>query len=113
MKLTLPWPPSVNTYWRRAGHTIYLSNKGRKYRQDAYYSILPYVTTPFTGPVSVRVNLYPPDKRVRDIDNVFKGLLDSLVYGGVMGNDNQIKHLEAFMHEKDKPGRAEVEVTAL
>lgn len=33
-QFVLPYPPSVNTYWRRRGSQYYISDKGQKYRKD-------------------------------------------------------------------------------
>ncbi|EHV9059806.1 RusA family crossover junction endodeoxyribonuclease, partial [Escherichia coli] len=33
-EFVLPWPPTVNTYWRRRGSQYYISDKGQKYRKD-------------------------------------------------------------------------------
>ncbi len=43
--------------------------------------------------IELCVDAFPPDKRVRDLDNLFKSLLDSLQAGGVFHNDNQIDAL--------------------
>jgi crossover junction endodeoxyribonuclease RusA len=34
------------------------------------------------GRLSMRVELYPPDRRVRDIDNITKALLDACMHAG-------------------------------
>lgn len=39
------------------------------------------------------ITLYPPDKRRRDIDNVLKVLIDSLVSANVICDDSQITRL--------------------
>jgi len=44
-----------------------------------------------TGRLEVRVVAFPPDKRVRDLDNLEKALWDALAHAGVFKNDVQIK----------------------
>jgi hypothetical protein len=34
MRLSLPYPPSINHYWRRAGRFIHISREGREYRKQ-------------------------------------------------------------------------------
>jgi Holliday junction resolvase RusA-like endonuclease len=34
MRLLLPYPPSINHYWRRAGRFIHISREGREYRKQ-------------------------------------------------------------------------------
>ncbi len=47
------------------------------------------------GPLSIEIYLYPPDRRVRDIDNTFKAILDSLKYINIIEDDSQIVTLQA------------------
>lgn len=102
--LELPWPPSVNTYWRRAKlnnwakeRTI-ISQKGRKYRTDVRLALMDHVMPPtLEGPLSVVVDLHPPDNRRRDIDNYTKGLYDALSHWQVWEDDHQVReHLVRF-----------------
>lgn len=56
-----------------------------------------------TGEVSVEIDLYPPDRRRRDIDNPLKCLLDSMTHAGVYEDDSQIKDIELHMCEPMPP----------
>lgn len=76
MKLTLPFPPSVNTYWRApnkgplAGRHL-VSAAGRKYQSEACAAIveqLRRLPKPSTTPAAVAITLFPPDQRRRDLD---------------------------------------------
>jgi len=58
------------------------------------------------------VLLYPPDKRKRDIDNVCKGLFDSLQHACVFEDDNQIDAL-TITRMPMYTGRATVTITCL
>lgn len=106
LKLLLPYPPSVNTYWRRAGTRIYLSPKGRDYRKKVEAVIRerhPQLKAKKCR-LSIQVYAWPPDLRVRDIDNFQKSLFDSLAHAGVYQDDSQIHHIEVFKLEKIQPG---------
>ena len=63
-----------------------------------------------TGPVAISVDLYPPSLHKRDIDNYFKALFDALEHAGVYENDNQIKKLNAEMHNKSVGGKVMVNI---
>lgn len=103
MILQLPFPPSVNKYWRHpttgklAGRHL-ISEHGRAYR-EAVRSIFHgwpsacLVHRPITGPVVVDIEAFMPDRRRRDLDNLLKGLLDSLTHAGVWEDDNQVVDL--------------------
>lgn len=52
------------------------------------------------GPIDVTVDVYPPDRRRRDIDNLQKGLFDALQYARIYGDDSQI---ERFTVERRAP----------
>ena len=102
MKLNLPFPPSVNTYWRApnkgplAGRHL-ISEKGRKFRSDAAASVIEQLRRlpkPLLGDLSVHVVLFPPDKARRDLDNYLKTLFDAMTHAHVWKDDIQIKHME-------------------
>ena len=91
ISFTLPWPPSVNHYWRRCGNRYFVSQEGKNYRE-----IVIIKCNDSKGffknkeKLSVSILAYPPDKRRRDLDNVLKSLLDSLQHAGVYEDDYQI-----------------------
>jgi len=99
MQITLPWPPSVNTYWRHpttgklAGRHL-ISEQGRKYREAVRALVLESGRREkFTGPLSVHIEAFPPDRRRRDLDNILKSILDSMTYAGVWEDDYQVEEL--------------------
>ena len=114
----LPYPPSVNSYYRAGNGKVLISKKGREYRkriEGIVLSRFPKLCADygFIERVEVRVELYPPDKRKRDIDNPVKALLDSLEKAFVFEEDEQIKRLHVAMHDPVKGGRVDVEIKPL
>lgn len=111
MKLTLPFPPSVNTYWRNTRKGILISASGRCFRSNALAAVMDQLKRrpqPITVNVEVSVLLCPPDKRQRDLDNYLKALFDSLTHAGVWVDDKQIKRFTVEWGEQVKLGKAEV-----
>jgi crossover junction endodeoxyribonuclease RusA len=112
MRLTLPFPPSVNTVWRNLKGRTLLSRKGREYRK----AVMALVATQnaaagLAGRLSVTVDLYPPDRRKRDIDNYGgKALLDALTHAGVWVDDEQIDSLTIRRGPVTKGGACYVEI---
>lgn len=111
MTLVLPWPPSVNTYWRRVGNRTVLSRRAREYRAAAVAACLEQ-SAPRLGTARVRVTVvvYPPDRRARDLDNTLKGLLDALVYARVLDDDSQIDELIITRAYPEPKGRVIVTI---
>ena len=95
--LTLPFPPSTNTYWRRSGNHIHISNKGRQYRHDVIAIIEHEQCGTFDDArVRVTMQLIPPTKRKYDVDNFSKALLDAITHAGVWNDDEQIDILSVY-----------------
>lgn len=75
---TLPYPPSVNSIWRRVGSKTLLSADGREYHarvENAVALLMTRYPVP-PAPHAVRLSFVVPDRRKRDLDNVLKAILD-------------------------------------
>ena len=113
LTIDLPYPPSVNHYWRRVGARTLISLKGRRYR-DRVASILALRRVqPMTGSLAVRVTVHPPDRRRRDLDNAMKALLDALEHGGAYEDDSQIDHLDIRRGSVVPEGKVAVRIEQL
>lgn len=102
ISLELPYPPSINHYYRRVGARTIISKEGREYRAKICIQLGQPV--PLAGPLGMRIDVYPPDRRRRDVDNIQKPVLDALQHTGIYGDDSQVKDLRTVMHKKQKPG---------
>ena len=101
--LALPWPPSVNHYYRHVGPRVLISKDGRRYR-EAVAAVARRAGSPtFAEPVEVALDLYPPDNRRRDADNSLKSTLDALTCAGVYEDDSLIRKLTATMMRPEPP----------
>lgn len=111
-RMELPWPPSINHYFRRSPHGgCYISAEGKTYTQIVAALIRRDRIKSIDGPVAFKCRLHPPNKRRRDLDNSLKVLIDAIAKAGVLGDDYQIKHIEATMLEPVDGGHATVEIT--
>lgn len=113
MKLTLPYPPTANTYWRVWRGRPVKSEKARHYQNTVRMKCL--VNRPWGGPldvlggpVSVSVDAYRP-RAIGDLDNTLKVLLDAL-RGIAYVDDSQVVRIEASRFDDPANPRVEVEV---
>ncbi|MBP0996674.1 RusA family crossover junction endodeoxyribonuclease [Serratia fonticola] len=119
MILTLPFPPSMNSYWRspnkgalKGRHLI--SERGRKFRTEAIARVLEQLRRqpkPITTNIAVTVVFCPPNKAPRDLDNYFKALFDAMTHAGVWGDDKQIKRIVADWGPVTKGGKVELRIS--
>lgn len=63
--------------------------------------------------LSINITATPPDRRVRDLDNILKSLLDSIVYAGVIHDDSQFDEIHMFRSEPSKPGSVLLQIKPL
>lgn len=107
MPLTLPYPPSVNHYWRRVGLHTLISREGRTFRQNvcALLGRGGMHKTPTGGRIALAMDAFPPDRRRRDLDNIQKPVLDALEHAGVYMDDSQIDLLVTRRREAVPDGR--------
>jgi crossover junction endodeoxyribonuclease RusA len=108
--VTLPWPPSVNHYWRTWRGRMLISRKGRTYRKAVVAILRAARVRPLAGSLAVHVELYPPDGRRRDADNALKAINDSLQHGGAFHDDSQIVWLLVEKAEVVPGGKAVVRI---
>jgi len=114
MIILLPWPPSVNQYWRHVVlktkkgliQRTLLSMTGRHFRTEAVRAIHKQypVHRVINEPVQVEMHLFPPDRRKRDIDNYSKGVLDALSYAKVWTDDYLVDDLHIIRRRQAQSG---------
>lgn len=109
IELSLPWPPSVNAYWRHpsrgtlAGRHL-ISAKGRQYRAEVKVKTALIRVKPVAGRLGIFIAATPPDRRRRDLDNILKSLLDALVYAGVVEDDELFDDIRIVRKQPEHPG---------
>ena len=119
IKIKLPFPPTVNQYWRHPviGRSVrhLIGKRGRRYRKDvlAIFGGHTPMLPAFVHDIAVTITLHPPDRRKRDVDNFAKGLLDACTHAGLWLDDSQIQDLRIIMGEPEKGGSVILEVEEL
>ena len=94
MNIELPFPPSVNSYWRKVNGRTLISKKGREYREAVHLACWMNHTQKIDGPLRVRIEAHPPNQAKRDLDNLLKAPLDAMQAAGVYEDDSQIDLIE-------------------
>lgn len=111
MELELPYPPTVNHLWKRYRNRTVLSREGREYRRAVRLALAMRSVRPLLGPLVVAIEVHPPDRRRRDLDNLHKLLLDSMGNGGAYFDDSQIDKLTITRCGIVRGGKVRVHVT--
>ena len=111
-EIYLPFPPTVNNYYVKTQRGVFISQKGRKYRDEVLQAVLEQVSgETIDKQMLVEVILFPPDKRRRDVDNYNKALLDALTTAELWEDDCLIDQLFNYRGEIRKGGQAYVRIT--
>ncbi len=105
IEVELPFPPSVNHYYRRVGPRTLISREGRRFRERVCALLASLGIAGLEGPLHLEIEVYPPNGQRRDIDNVQKALLDAIQHGGLYADDSQIKKLNIEMRGPVRGGR--------
>lgn len=123
IRIELPFPPSQNRIW--------VGGRGRKkagpwriYRNPSYVEWLkqadlqwlsqkprgPFKT--IDGPFKVHLKLSRPDRRVRDIDNYHKVVMDWAQRAGIIKNDcNSVETRSGWVTDEEAPMGAVLLIT--
>ena len=110
IELEIPYPPSVNHYYRHVGPRVLISREGRHYREKVVSILADAGIKPLNGKLEMWMSFLPPDNRRRDLDNCVKCAQDALQEGGLYFDDSQIKRLHLEMCEPIEYGRCYVRI---
>jgi crossover junction endodeoxyribonuclease RusA len=115
MIIILPYPPTVNTYYRHVGYRTLISREGRAFRRNvcALLAGSGPRKPPSGGRIALCMDAFPPDRRIRDLDNLQKSVCDSLQHAGVYEDDSQVDLLLTQRRDVVPGGRLNVRVIDL
>ena len=117
--LILPYPPSCNHIWKRAGNKMILDARAAAFRQKVFVLVnalrmrnfIP--SEPFLSKCAVMVEYNQPDKRRRDLDNGSKSLLDALTYAKIWMDDSQVELMLTYFGKPCRGGACRVLIQPL
>ncbi len=111
-KFEMPWPPSINGYWRTFRNRQIISKRGREYRASAINRLkeLHLDGENRSERLSVSLVLNPPTLRKYDVDNFNKALFDALTHGEFWLDDEQVDRLVVTKGIKTKGGNIQVKI---
>src|ERR1700751_2278055 len=108
IEISLPYPPSVNHY-KQAGRLVRTAsgklyqarvNTGvtKRYYYDVWVRLMEFrAATSFLGfgraTIAMEMDVYPPDKRKRDLDGILKVSLDAMQRAELYADDFNIARL--------------------
>jgi crossover junction endodeoxyribonuclease RusA len=116
IRLTLPYPPSANRYWRtrvagggkKAFVQTYPSEDAKAFKQAVAAICAAAQVRPLVGDVTLAIDLYRP-QRTGDVSNRVKVLEDALI-GFAFADDAQVRAVDIQRDDDKHTPRAEVEV---
>jgi crossover junction endodeoxyribonuclease RusA len=109
VRLTLPYPPSLNHLYATVNGRRVQSAAGRQYKHDVAIIARAQGAQRLDGEVRVELRFFRP-RRSGDLDNLLKATLDSLT-GICWRDDSQIVGIEA--HRLEDKARPRVDVRVL
>ena len=109
LTLNLPWPPTVNHYWKlKSNGGRYISAAGVMFR--AQVKAAAHGLRNMAGKVEICIRANPPDQRRRDLDNIVKALFDALQHAGLIGDDFNVEAFSVRRLPVVKGGRVTVTI---
>ncbi len=118
LELELPYPPSINHYWRHFRGRTVISREGRTFRENVLALLAARDNggprkPPTGGRIALCMDAFPPDRRRRDLDNIQKPVLDALEHAGVYEDDSQIDLLVTRRCPPLRRGLLDIRLTEL
>lgn len=114
-KFTLPYPPTINSYWATFRNRRITTKRGRDYVKSAADKMieLKLHNEMISRPLFFEMTINPPTLRKYDVDNFTKGVFDALTKCNFWVDDEQVKKLTVRKGVKIKGGSVDIEVTVL
>lgn len=109
--LVLPFPLSVNNLFQNVkGRGRVPTKRYEEWKREAALVLMSQRPKKHAGPVHVSIELCPPDRRKRDLDNTLKCILDALTSSQIIVADDStiLRSLEAKWVETGDPCRVTI-----
>lgn len=108
IRLSLPYPPSANRYWRNFRGRVVVSEEAEVFKRRVADLCEHAGIVPVEGRVGITLDVFRPRKS-GDLDNSIKVCLDA-IQGWAYLNDNQVVTLIAHREDDKTNPRVEVQV---
>lgn len=114
-KFTLPYPPSINSYWATFRNRRITTKRGRDYVKLVAEEMikLNLHSEMVSDDIAFEMTINPPTLRKYDVDNFTKGVFDALTKCDFWVDDEQVQKLTVRKGVKIKGGNVEVAITKL
>lgn len=112
VSIYLDFPPTLNSYYTKTRNGIFISRKGRLFRDSVIKEVSEQVPDKFIDTqMLMQVTLFMPDKRERDLDNYMKALLDAMTHAHLIADDSLVDQLMIYRGEVVKYGLTKVVIS--
>lgn len=110
--LQLPWAIAYGSYYTQTRWGKHLSVKGKKFKDAVAVECQEQNVfgARIDKPVELSVIFYPPDRRIRDLDNHLKSLQDALTEAQVWEDDSLVDQGHQYRGNVCKGGRVLVRI---
>lgn len=113
-RISLPWPPSNNRYYRHNRGRTHISAEGQASRDSVARIIKDsMLDIGLATPLKIRIECHMPDRRRRDLDNLQKAAFDALTKSGFWLDDAQVVDYRVVKMPVTKGGKLELTITGL
>ena len=100
MKFLLPYPPTINHMYGQRGKYRFIKKAGLDFIDAVQKAVIEAGSPKYapTDRLCLVIDVYVPDRRKRDLDNLIKPVQDALQKAGVIPDDSQIDRIVAHRH---------------
>jgi hypothetical protein len=110
LNLELPLPPTINSYWGFSGHRRFLTLQAREFKQQVAHIVSQQSTRFGDAKLGISITIFWASKRVADLDNRCKPLLDALVQAGLTTDDSNFKEIHIYEGGIVKGGKTLIKI---
>lgn len=100
-EIYLPFPPSNNNYYVKTKRGVFISQKGKKYREELSQQLAEQLPGVFIDErIMLETIYFMPDNRTRDVANYSKALHDAITEHGLWEDDSLVDQNFEYRGEK-------------
>lgn len=109
LRFDMDYPPTINHYYVRTPTGMAIGKPGLIYREVALLMLSKHKHFfDKDQRLAIAINVFPPDQRKRDLDNILKCTLDSIQFAQVFDDDNQIDSISVIRMQPVDDGKLSI-----